>query len=181
MKQIFITIILTAVLTIPLIPEEPESYAAEVSCAVEQPAETEEPEFTPWDIPLSDDLQMYIYNLCEEYNISYAMVIAMIDVESSFDAKAISSTNDYGLLQINKINHKDKMDYLDPYDNVKHGIRALHKLTKKYEEADLVAMCWNCGEAGAKKLWKQGIHSTEYSRKVVEKKMEYERSNGGNC
>lgn len=183
MKQILVTIILAAVLTIPLIPEEPESYAADKteSYAVEQPVEAEEQGFTPWGIPLSDDLQLYIYDLCEEYGISYAMVIAMIDVESSFDAEAISSTNDYGLMQINKINHKDNMDYLNPYDNVKHGIRELHKLTKKYEEADLVAMCWNCGETGARKLWEQGIYSTEYSRKVMEKKIKYERNNGGNC
>ena len=176
MKQIFITIILVAVLTIPFIPppEEPEIYAAEQTEAIEKQ------EFEPWDIPLSDDLQQYIHNLCEKYDISYAMVIAMIDVESGFDSQAVSNTDDYGLMQINSINHKGNMDYLNPYDNVEHGIKALHRLAKKYNEADLVAMCWNCGETGAKKLWKQGIYSTEYSEKVIEKKLKYERSNGGN-
>lgn len=178
MKQILITIVLAAVLTIPFIPppEEPEIYAAE-----QTEVETiEEQGFDPWDIPLSDDLQQHIHSLCEKYDVSYAMVIAMIDVESSFDSKAVSSTSDYGLMQINSINHKGNMDYLNPYDNVEHGIKALHRLAKKYNEADLVAMCWNCGETGAKKLWKQGIYSTEYSEKVIEKKLKYERSNGGN-
>ena len=175
MKQILITIILAAVLTIPFIPppEEPEIYAAETEV-------TEEQAFEPWDIPLSDNLQQYIHSLCEKYDVSYAMVIATIDVESSFNSKAVSSTSDYGLMQINAINHKDDKDYLNPYDNVEHGIKALHRLAKKYKEADLVLMCWNCGEAGARKLWKQGVYSTEYSRKVIEKKLKYERSNGGN-
>ena len=178
MKQIFITIILAAVLTIPFIPppEEPEIYAAE-----QTEVETiEEQDFEPWDIPLSDNLQQHIHSLCEKYDVSYAMVIAMIDVESSFDSKAVSSTSDYGLMQINAINHKDNMDYLNPYDNVEHGIKALNRLAEKYNEADLVAMCWNCGEAGARKLWREGIYSTEYSEKVIKKKIEYERSNGGN-
>ena len=177
MKQIFITILLAAVLTIPFIPppEEPEAYAAEPKTEA-----IEEQSFEPWDIPLSDNLQNYIHELCANYDISYAMVIAMIDVESGFNSKAVSSTNDYGLMQINAINHKENMDYLNPYDNVEHGIKALHRLAKKYNEADLVLMCWNCGETGAKKLWKQGIYSTEYSEKVIEKKLKHERSNGDN-
>ena len=178
MKQIVITIVLAAVLTIPFIPppEEPETYATE-----QTGAETiEEQDFEPWDIPLSDNLQQHIHSLCEKYDVSYAMVIAMIDVESSFDSKAVSNTSDYGLMQINAINHKDNMDYLNPYDNVEHGIKALNRLAEKYNEADLVAMCWNCGEAGARKLWREGIYSTEYSEKVIKKKIEYERSNGGN-
>ena len=174
MKQIFITIVLAAVLTIPFIPPpgEPEAYAAEPKTEA-----IEEQSFEPWDIPLSDNLQNYIHELCANYDISYAMVIAMIDVESGFNSKAVSSTNDYGLMQINAINHKENMDYLNPYDNVKQGIKALHRLTEEYNEADLVAMCWNCGETGARKLWEQGIYSTEYSRKVLETKLEYERKN----
>lgn len=176
MKQIVITIVLAAVLTIPFIPPPEESEI----CAAEQTEVIEEQGFEPWDIPLSDDLQQYIHNLCEKYDISYAMVIAMIDVESGFNSKAVSSTNDYGLMQINSVNHKDNMDYLNPYDNVEQGIKALHRLTGEYNEADLVAMCWNCGETGARKLWEQGIYSTEYSRKILAKKLEYEKKNRSN-
>lgn len=176
MKQIVITIVLAAVLTIPFIPPPEESEI----CAAEQTEVIEEQGFEPWDIPLSDDLQQYIYSLCEEYNISYAIVVAMIDVESSFDSKVVSGTGDYGLMQINAINHKEDMDYLNPYDNVEHGIKALNRLAKKYNEADLVAMCWNCGETGARKLWEQGIYSTEYSRKILAKKLEYEKKNRSN-
>ena len=81
MKQIVITIVLAAVLTIPFIPPPEESEI----CAAEQTEVIEEQGFEPWDIPLSDDLQQYIHNLCEKYDISYAMVIAMIDVESGFN------------------------------------------------------------------------------------------------
>ena len=91
MKQILITIVLAAVLTIPFAPppEGPEAYAAEPKTEA-----IEKQEFEPWDIPLPDDLQQYIHNLCEKYDISYAMVIAMIDVESGFNSKAVRSDAD---------------------------------------------------------------------------------------
>lgn len=40
-------------------------------------------------------------------------------------------------------------------------------LTEKYEDPHQVLMAYNCGEAGAKKLWKQGKTTSEYSREIM--------------
>ena len=65
-----------------------------------------EPVTVYFDVPLSKELQDYIRNLCDEYGIPIELVIAIIDVESTFRANVVSKTNDYGLMQINKCNHE---------------------------------------------------------------------------
>lgn len=135
----------------------------------------------PWaDIPLSNELQEYIHQLCEEYNLAYSFIIALIDTESNFNSDVVSATDDYGLMQINACNHKEGFDYLDPYDNVTMGIEMLSDLAEKYDDVESVLMAYNFGEAGAKKLWKQGVYSTNYTKKVLDKKMKYEKEHGGN-
>lgn len=39
-------------------------------------------------------------------------------------------------------------------------------------------MAYNCGEAGARRLWRKGITSTAYSRKVLAKMAEIEEADG---
>lgn len=80
-----------------------------------------------FDVPLSEDLQDYIFELSDEYDVPASMIVAIIDNESKFDSDEISSTNDYGLMQINKCNHEavnellGVTDILDPYENVLAG------------------------------------------------------------
>ena len=62
-----------------------------------------EPEKVYYDCPLDYSLQNYIRGLCERNGIPMSLVIAMIEVESSFQPDAVSGTDDYGLMQINGI------------------------------------------------------------------------------
>lgn len=159
-----------------------EQKTAEVS-KTEISADTEQAlsVWQPWaDIPLSNEVQEYIHTLCEEYNLAYSFIIALIDTESNFKTDVVSATDDYGLMQINACNHREGFDYLDPYDNVTMGIEMLSDLAKKYDDVESVLMAYNFGEAGAKKLWKQGIYSTDYTKKVLDKKLKYEKEQGGN-
>ena len=84
--------------------------------------------YYPLPVSMSDDMQKYIYRLCYANNIEFSFVMALIQHESTFHPTIFSSTNDYGLMQINKINHEwlgEKLgitDFLDPYENVKAGI-----------------------------------------------------------
>ena len=93
--------------------------------------ETIEPTVFYYDCPLSHDLQDYIRKLCEENKVSMSLVIALIESESSFRMNVVSNTNDYGLMQINEINHEwlseeyGITDFLDPYQNVFCGITIL--------------------------------------------------------
>ena len=69
---------------------------------------------------------------------------------------------------------------MDPYDNVNMGIEMLSDLAEKYSDVESILMAYNLGEAGAVNLWNQGIYSTDYTRKVLDKKLKYEEKHGGN-
>ena len=81
-----------------------------------------------YDVPLSEHLQRYIYEICADKNVPVTLVMAMIDYESRFNAEAISPTEVYGLMQINSVNHDwleaehRCADMLNPYQNVYCGI-----------------------------------------------------------
>ena len=57
-----------------------------------------------YSIPLSHSLQDFIYEICADEGVPVTLVLAMIETESGFNPEIISSTNDYGLLQINHRN-----------------------------------------------------------------------------
>ena len=138
-------------------------------------------DFVPLDVPLHKDIQEFIYCLSYDCNISFPFVMGLINTESNFQYGIISNSNDYGLMQINKINHRwlsetlGVTDFVDPYENTRSGIFILRKLFEKYEEPAKVLMAYNLGESGASKLWEQGIYETEYSKKVMEKAAEFEQ------
>jgi hypothetical protein len=154
----------TAETTIETTEEPPTESTVEIT--------TEIPTKEYYDCPLSDDLQEYIFQRCEENNLPIELVMAVIEVESHFDADAISETNDYGLMQINKCNHErfteeyGITDFLDPYDNVFCGIKLLSEHYARYGDIDKTLMSYNSGAFGAKKLWDMGINKTYYTTQV---------------
>ena len=144
--------------------------------------EPTEPPVQYYDVPLSEDLQDYIRTLCEENDVPMSLIIAMIEVESSFRSNVISGTSDYGLMQINKINHewlKNELgvtDFLDPYQNILCGVYILSgHLEKTDGDIAKALMRYNCGATGAWRLWQKGIYSTEYTRKVMSAYEAYRR------
>lgn len=136
-------------------------------------------EFIPLDVPLGCDLQEYIFRLSEAYEINFPMVISLIQQESDFNPAAVSETGDYGLMQINQVNHAylskelGVTDFMDPYQNVKAGMFILRKLFEEYGETEKVLMAYNMGEAGAGQLWEQGVLESNFSRNVLKKQAEY--------
>lgn len=135
--------------------------------------------FVPLDVPMNEDLQEFIFYLSAGYNIDFTLVMAMIQQESGFQADVISGSNDYGLMQINKINHPyitetlGITDFLEPYNNVRSGMFILRKLFEKYETPEKALMAYNMGETGASRLWEQGIFETNYSKKVLQYQQQF--------
>ena len=135
--------------------------------------------FVPLDVPMDARLQEYVFYLSEAYDIDFTFVMALIQHETNFEAGAISSTDDYGLMQINSVNHiylAEELgitDFLDPYENVKAGMFILRKLFEKYETPEKVLMAYNMGETGAARLWEQGIFEVNYSKEILQKQAEY--------
>lgn len=135
--------------------------------------------FVPLDVPMDEDLQEFIFYLSAGYNIDFTLVMAMIQQESNFQADVISSSNDYGLMQINEINHPyitetlGITNFLEPYNNVRSGMFILRKLFEKYETPEKALMAYNMGETGASRLWEQGIFETNYSKKVLQYQQQF--------
>ena len=138
-------------------------------------------DFVELDVPMDKDLQEFVYFLSSANNIDYAFVMALIETESTFEADKISNTDDYGLMQINEVNHAEITEalgitnYLDPYENIEAGIFMLRNLFDKYEDPEKVLMAYNLGERGAKNLWEKGITKTTYTEKVTKSAVEFNK------
>lgn len=130
-----------------------------------------------YDIDLSEELQQYTYDMCRYYNIEehYETVLAIMWQESNFVDNIISSTDDYGLMQINACNHqylREELginDILNAKENIHSGIYIFKTLLDKCGNTDKALMSYNMGYGTASKLWAKGTYSSSYSRKVLEK------------
>ncbi len=159
--------------------EQEEEEQEEEEQEEEEQEEEEQEENGPeiYNVPLDAALQRYTYNLCVDYEIEeyYPLVLAVMWHESEFVPTIISKTNDYGLMQINKVNHKwlsDKLgitDFLDEEQNIHAGVFMLSLYLHKYEDIDKALMAYNIGENGAKKRWAAGTYTTKYTRTTRER------------
>lgn len=138
-------------------------------------------DFKPLNVPLDEDLQEYIYYLSSSYDIDFSLVMAIIYAESNFKTDTISKTHDYGLMQINKCNHKwlsetlGITDFLDPKQNINAGVYVLSRLFEANgNDTVKVLMSYNMGETGAKRCWNKDIYSTAYTRKIIKKQLEFQ-------
>ncbi|MCM1119345.1 MAG: transglycosylase SLT domain-containing protein [bacterium] len=137
-------------------------------------------DFVPLQCSMPQEEQEFLFYLCSGYNIDFCLVMAMIQTESKFDASAVSATDDYGLMQINQNNHDwltetlGVTDYLDPYQNMRAGCYILRKLFERYQDTELVLMCYNMGENGASRLWENGIYHTDYTEQVLNCQRQYQ-------
>tara|TARA_R110001592_G_scaffold8540_3_gene46630 strand:- start:347 stop:922 length:576 start_codon:yes stop_codon:yes gene_type:complete len=82
---------------------------------------------------------IYIEALCWEYGVEYEMVKAVIQTESNWDHKAVSSAGAVGLMQILPKTamsefQTPKKDLFDPYVNITVGIKYLSELNKHFDE-----------------------------------------------
>lgn len=120
---------------------------------------------------LSYELQEVMQDCCEHYEVPYALALAIAEVETHFDPDAVSATGDYGLMQINSVNHEWLLEKgLDPMThagNIEAGIYIISQYLQSYGEPELALMAYNCGPGGARKLWDAGTYQTDYSRKVM--------------
>ena len=150
------------------------------------PTESATPAFKYIDCDLSTDLQDYVNQLCQQYNVPFEMVMGIMYYESRFSTSAYSNGN-YGLMQINGCHYSTLKKTLglsgnsaydtlmDPHNNILCGVYLLSNLTSTYgaDNYHKVLMAYNCGIGGAQRLWKRGIYSSNYSRLIVKKMNEY--------
>lgn len=137
------------------------------------PSETYIPE-----IPLSEELQLTMQDLCKRYKVPYALALAVCETESSFRTDA-KNGNCIGLMQINSINfgwlREDGIEPTEHAGNIEAGVKMLGQLLDKYADADKALMAYNCGEVGAARRWERGECKSTYSQKVIEKSGEWQK------
>ena len=148
--------------------EEPQPIVYQVCTQIAPAIQTK----TYRDIPLPHELQDVADEACEEYGIRPDVLYAVMEVESGYQVDAKNGSC-YGLMQIHIINMEylssniGTTDLADPEQNIRAGAFILGGYLKKYSLPDSL-MAYNLGEGGAKRLWKQGIHETGYTNKVLE-------------
>ena len=121
-----------------------------------------------------EDIQDFLWDICEEKGLDFYIVTAQIEVESGYQSNITGDKGESkGYLQIQEKWHKKRMqaegvtDLYNPIENIKVGTNCLKELYEKYGEWHKALMCYNMGESKARELWSAGKYSTEYSIKIL--------------
>lgn len=112
-----------------------------------------EPEWPILDILLPEDLQIFTQEKCEEYDVDYRLILALMDTESSFrddigSEKVLGGTEGgaryYGYMQLSAANCESALkDGIDPHTrtgNIEAGIRYFGLLLHKYDSDPALAI-----------------------------------------
>lgn len=142
--------------------------------AVEEVARSIHP--VHFDVPLSNELQDRIFDICEAYEIEPELVIAMIGKESAYNASVVGdSGRSIGLMQVQPRWHKDRMerlgclDLLDPVANVNVAVDYLAELLQKGKGLEWALMAYNGGPNYANEMVYEGLVS-DYVREILANK-----------
>lgn len=145
-----------------------------------------------YDVPLSEAEQLFVIEQAEKYNLSPALCLAVMAVESDFDCQATSGSS-HGIMQLNENTYSGLADDLsiedfDVFgfeDNVQAGIHHLSNMRtywqkEGYDDKEvfvLMLLSYNRGIGGCQKyVVKHGITDDDYVRKVWGYKSALEQS-----
>lgn len=124
-----------------------------------------------YHIPLSEELQQYTLSVCDKFEFDPALAFAVMFIETNFTPE-VNQPDGVGIMAIHPTNLPELSEKLgidnlsDPKQNILAGCYYLSRYLKTYEDTEKALMAYNCGAAGAQKLWDQGVEETEYSNKV---------------
>lgn len=97
-------------------------------------------------------LAAVIVREAEEAHLDPLLVLAVIEVESSFDADALSGAGAKGLMQLREPTLRSELrrqgleaDPADPVTNVQAGVRYLRRLMDSFPRDDVALMAYNAG------------------------------------
>ena len=122
------------------------------------------------DIPLDYELQAALYGACLDYDIDYALALAMLEQETNFKNIMGDGGKAYGYFQVWPKWHKDRMaelgvtDLMDPESNFRVALHFMRENLDKYGSLEDALSFYNTGAPG----------QTKYSREVMERMRKYE-------
>lgn len=156
-----------------------------------------EEEFQVLNIPLSEELQRYTFEMCKKHQMDFTFVLSVMQTESSFRPEAKSKNqgsrgysisymqlNDQYIKWYKELTNNPKFNIWKAEDNILGGILVLkhyrdYWINQGIEDEDglwyLTLNSYNCGVEGIKKIYKKtGVVSRNYDRKVLQNKLEIE-------
>jgi len=114
---------------------------------------------------------IYIEALCWEYGVDYEMVKAVIQTESDWNHKAVSTSGAIGLMQVLPSTAKSefntpKQDLFDPYVNVTVGIKYLSKLNDRFDDLESTLTAYSHGPTATTKYSPTYVNNNFYVKRV---------------
>lgn len=131
--------------------------------------------------PTKEEINQYIVEVAEQYEISPEVVMSIVEAESSYQIDA-ENGDCKGLMQVSEKWHADRMDKLgvtdlyDPYSNILVGVDYLAELSEDYE-VGLALMLYNMKRSTAFEIYEKGELSS-YATSILERSAELEKENG---
>ena len=144
---------------------------------VETVTEPIEEEVAFYNVPLSEEVQMHVFNECEKHNIAPSIVFGIMWQESRFQADVVSPHGSIGLMQIAPKWHEKSMerlgcnDLFNPYHNITVGIDYLAYLKEQSSDIVWVLTAYRWGEGRATYKMENG---DKYAINVLEKASEFQ-------
>jgi len=114
---------------------------------------------------------IYIEALCWEYGVDYEMVKAVIQTESDWNHKAVSTIGAIGLMQVLPSTARSefdtpKQDLFDPYVNVTVGIKYLSELNQRFDDMKSTLTAYSHGPTATKKYSPSYVSNNFYVKRV---------------
>jgi len=129
---------------------------------------------------LRAELARTLVRECVAYGLEPALVLAVIQVESRFDTRAVSNANAYGLMQIQPrtglawarrlgIPWRGVDTLYDPIDNVRIGIAYLARLRERFDSLPTALSAYNQGPTRVSRRLGSGQNvPAGYARRVMQ-------------
>lgn len=164
--------------------EQPTTAIVEVETVEVETVEMQtvaEPTYKLCDIPLDEELQIWLIDYCKDIHINPYMIMAMCEKESQYNANAVGdSGRSLGIMQIQPKWHEWRMDKLgctdlmDARQNMMVGIDILMDLYSKCNDTAWVLMAYNGGSAYANRNCNAG-NISEYAEYIMARAEELEQ------
>jgi soluble lytic murein transglycosylase-like protein len=125
-----------------------------------------------------NNYEQMIHEAASTYQVSPALVKAVIQAESRFNAQAVSSQGAVGLMQIlpSTARSMGVSSPLEPYNNITAGVRYLKTLLREFDDDEYLALAaYNCGPDAIRRYGNSMPPFSE-TRSFVSKVMSYYQS-----
>jgi len=124
-------------------------------------------------------IESHIREAASRYAVSEGLVIAVIEVESRFDARAVSHRGARGLMQLMPATAASLgvRDAFDPRDNIHGGVRHLRWLMDRFDhDLPVVLAAYNAGEGAVLKSGGRppSRETREYVKQVMRRLNRYQ-------